>query len=90
MFLHGCSRDQIFFAKFGFDAAGSKVLLCTISLDAARRAGNTGLGVEDKCLLNCESKIAVAAGRDRSRRVDALMITRSGSKRGVLSPVRWN
>jgi hypothetical protein len=70
--------DQIFFAEFRFDAAGRKVLLCTIPLDAARRAGDAGLGVEGKGVLNGQDKIAVAAGRDKSRRVGGfhvLMIT---------------
>ena len=66
MFLHGRARNQIFFAKLGFDSAGGEVLLCTIPLDAARGAGDTGLGVKGKGIVNGQSKVAVAAGRDKS------------------------
>jgi len=45
-----------------------EVLFCTVSLDAARRAGDAGTGVEGECIVNGKSKIAVAAGRDKSRR----------------------
>jgi hypothetical protein len=65
------------------------VLLSTISLDAARRAGDASLGVEDEGIVNGQGKIAVAAGRDRSRRVvvfHGLMITRRTSTCCRLSP----
>jgi len=55
------------------------MLFCTISLDTARRSRDTGRGVEGKGVFNGQGKIAVAAGRDRSRRVNGfhgLMITR--------------
>src|SRR5258706_8831750 len=52
----------------------------TLFRSAARRAGDAGRRVEGKGVLNRQGKIAVAAGRDMSRRVGAfhaLMITRS-------------
>jgi len=66
------------------------MLLRAVSLDAARCAGDTGRGVEGECVVNVEGKIAVAAGRDKSRRVDGvhgLMITRHLSTWRPLSPV---
>ena len=79
MLLNGRARDQIFFAKLGFDPARGEVLFCTVSLDAARSAGNAGLGVEGESILNGQCKIAVAAGRDKSLLVGGchgLIITR--------------
>ena len=63
------------------------MLLCTISLNTARCAGDAGLGVEGECIINSESKIAVVAGRDKSRLVGGchgLIITRRASH---LAPV---
>jgi hypothetical protein len=89
MLLNGRARDQIFFAKFGFYPARGEVLLCAVSLNAARRTGDAGLGIEGECVVNGKSKIAVAAGRDKSRRVGGchgLMITRRPSTWRGLSP----
>ena len=89
MLLNGRSCDEIFFAELGFDPTRGEMLFCAISLNAARRAGDAGLGVEGEGVLNGKSKIAVAAGRDRSRRVDGfhgLMITRRPGDRRRLSP----
>jgi hypothetical protein len=66
MLINGRARDEIFFAELSFDPARGEMLLCTVSLDAARRAGDAGLGVEGKCILDGQCKIAVAAGRDVS------------------------
>ena len=55
------------------------MFVATVSLDAARRAGNASCGVEGKGVFNIEGRLAAAAGRDRSRRiygVHSLMTTR--------------
>ena len=53
-------------------------MLCAISLDAARRSGDAGLGVEGEGFFNGQGKIAVAGCRDKSRLVGGheVMITR--------------
>ena len=66
MLLNGRAGDQIFFTKFGFDPTRGEMLFCTVSLDAARSAGDAGRCIEVKCVLNGQVKIAVAAGRDKS------------------------
>lgn len=60
------------------------MLFCTISLDAARSAGDACRGVEGESIVDGQGKIAVAAGRDKSRLVGVChtsMITGARSKR---------
>lgn len=65
------------------------MFLGAVSLDAARRAGDAGGGIKGEGVFDGQGKITVAAGRDRSRRVDGfhrLIIARRLSAQRWLSP----